>query len=113
RSAFTGFSVTVNAVDANWNVVNTVTDTVRFSSSDSAALLPADGALLAGTSNFQVYLNTVGTATITASDVTDGTKAANTSPAITVSAAQFTQTTGGGAIPADTVGGAFTTLGGP
>ena len=32
ETAGTAFNVTVNAVDANWNVVNTVTDTVDITS---------------------------------------------------------------------------------
>src|SRR5438093_7980725 len=35
------FNVTVNAVDANWNFVSTVTDTVGITSSDVGAILPA------------------------------------------------------------------------
>src|SRR5205823_7969548 len=42
------FNLTVNAVDANWNLVNTVTHTVGISSSDSGAILPANAALVAG-----------------------------------------------------------------
>ena len=62
--------VTVNAVDAYWNVVTTATDTVRLTSSDSAALLPADSALLGGTVQFVIALRTLGTWTVTADDVT-------------------------------------------
>src|SRR5207247_1324838 len=40
QSAATAFNVTVNAVDANWNLVNTATDTVGLTSSDSNAVLP-------------------------------------------------------------------------
>src|SRR5204862_6695240 len=36
-----GFGVTVNAVDAYWNLVNTLTDIVGLSSSDTGATLPA------------------------------------------------------------------------
>src|SRR5205814_278444 len=86
---------------------------IRITSSDTSATLPADGALAGGTKSFFVTLNTVGSATITAADVTDGTKATNTSPSITVGAAQFTQATGGSAIPADGATGTFTSLTGP
>src|SRR5205814_10083396 len=89
RTAGSAFTVTVNAVDANWNLVNTVTDTAGITSSDSNATLPANAALSAGTQSFSVTLRTAGTATITATDVTDGTKAANTSPSITVNAGAF------------------------
>ena len=77
------FTVTVNAVDANWNVVSSV-HVVAITSSDSAATLPANAALVAGTRGFSVILNTVGSKTVTATDVTDATKTAGTSAAITV-----------------------------
>ena len=82
----TAFNVTVNAVDANWNLVNTVTHTVGITSSDSNATLPANGALTAGTRIASVTLRTAGAQTVTASDITDGTKAANTSSPVTVNA---------------------------
>jgi hypothetical protein len=80
------FSVTVNAVDANWNLVNNVSDTVGITSSDSNALLPAAAALVSGTQTFSVTLKTAGTQTMAASDITDGTKTANTSSSIAVGA---------------------------
>ena len=40
QAAGTAFSVTVNAVDANWNPVTNVTDTVAITSSDLNASLP-------------------------------------------------------------------------
>ena len=80
----TAFNVTVNAVDANWNLVNTVTDTVAITSSDSAATLPGNAALSGGTRAFSVTLNTLGSWTVTATDSTDGSKTANTSLSISV-----------------------------
>ncbi|MFA7295737.1 MAG: hypothetical protein WC211_00960 [Dehalococcoidia bacterium] len=81
----TAFSVTVNMVDANWNVV-TSTDTVGITSTDGGATLPANAALVAGTKTFSVTLNTVGTPTVTATDITNGAMTASVSPAITVAA---------------------------
>src|SRR5262249_7829046 len=52
QTAGTAFSVTVNAVDANWNLINTVTDTARITSSDGNATLPANAALVNGTKTF-------------------------------------------------------------
>jgi hypothetical protein len=73
------FTVTVNAVDADWNVVPSVTDTVDITSSDSTAGLPPDAALVSGTFGFSVYFGQPGTNwTVTATDVTDPTKTANT-----------------------------------
>src|SRR5438034_2783595 len=48
------------------------------------ATLTGNAALSSGTKPFSVTLNTVGTATVTASDITDTNKTANTSPSITV-----------------------------
>src|SRR5262249_52647725 len=59
-------------------------DTINLTSSDSNATLPANAALVSGTSTFSVTLNTVGSQTLTTSDLTDGSKTANTSPTITV-----------------------------
>jgi hypothetical protein len=81
QTAAIPFNVIVNAVDATWNLVSSVTDTVHLASTDGTATLPANAALVAGTRTFSVTLRTTG-ATITASDVTDGAKTASTSPAI-------------------------------
>jgi len=77
------FTIAVNAVDARWNVVSS-THTVRITSSDPAATLPANAALIAGTRTFSVTLNTAGSRTVTATDDTDASRTANTSSAITV-----------------------------
>ncbi len=87
----TPFDVTANAVDANWNVVHTVGDTVAITASDPNASLPANAALSGGTRTFSVRFNTAGSWTVTATDVTDGSKTANTSPAITVNLGAFVQ----------------------
>jgi hypothetical protein len=108
-----GFTVAVNAVDSFWNVVNTVSDTVALSTSDTTATLPAATALAAGTTNLTVVFNATGNFTLTANDLTDASKPSSTSPAIAVSAAQFTPATGGAAISADGATGTFTTLTGP
>src|SRR5213079_2851267 len=89
QSAGTPFNVTVNAVDANWNPVTTITDTVGITSSDANAVLPANAALVAGTRTFSVSLKTAGSSTLTATDLSDGSKTANTSPSVTVNAGAF------------------------
>src|SRR5439155_288790 len=91
QTAGTPFTVTVNAVDANWYLVNTVTDTVGITSTDTNATMPGNAALVAGTTTFSVTLTTSGTKTLTATDITDGTKTADTSPSITVNAGAFTK----------------------
>ena len=77
------FTVIVQAVDADWNAVSS-TDTVAITSSDADALLPANAALVAGEGLFSVTLETGGSTTVTATDVTDGTKTAGTSTPIPV-----------------------------
>src|SRR5207237_2029576 len=55
QTAAVPFNVTVNAVDAFWNFVNTVADNVGITaSSDSNAILPANAALNGGTQTFSV-----------------------------------------------------------
>src|SRR5262249_31369092 len=49
QTAGSASNVTVNAVDAFWNLITNVTDTVSLSSSDANAVLPSDTALVAGT----------------------------------------------------------------
>src|SRR5207247_5355844 len=83
------FNLTVNAVDANWNLITNAADLVAITSSDTNADLPASAALLAGSQTFSVTLKTAGTNTITATDSTDGTKTANTSSGIPVNATTF------------------------
>src|SRR5262249_23720679 len=105
---------TVNAVDAYWNLVGMVTDTVSLTSSDSSATLPTATALAAGTENLTVYLNASGNFTLTATDLSNGSKSPSTSPAIAVTGAQFTAATGGGTLAADGAATAtFSTLTGP
>jgi len=87
------FAVTVNSVDANWNLIST-NDTIRIYSSDANAVLPANAALVAGTKSFNVTLRTIGTATVTSSNVTHNAITLNTSPAITVTKQSQTITFG-------------------
>src|SRR5207247_8520379 len=88
-TAATAFNHTVNAVDNYMNVVNTITGTMDMTSSDANATLPADAALVARTRTLSVTFKTAGSQTLTATDVTDGSKSANTSPAMTVNTGAF------------------------
>src|SRR5206468_3770061 len=88
QTAGAAFTVTVNAVDANWNLIST-NDIIRILSSDANAALPATNGLVAGTQTFSVTLKTAGSATVTATNVTHSTITSNTSPAIAVSASAF------------------------
>ena len=83
ETATSPFIVTVMAVDANWNLVS-ATDTVAITSSDPAAVLAPNAALVAGTQTFSIRLRTPSSATVTATDITDGTRTASTSPSITI-----------------------------
>jgi hypothetical protein len=67
-------SVTVTAQDLYGNTVTTYTGTVHITSSDGAAVLPADHALASGVYTFSsgVTLKTVGSRSITATDIATG-----------------------------------------
>ena len=77
QTAGTPFNVTVNAVDAVWSVVPS-SDTINITSSDASASLPADNTLSGGTGTFSVTFSSAGSFTVTATDVTDATKTADT-----------------------------------
>src|SRR5439155_1534964 len=89
QTAGNACSVTVNAVDANWNVVTNVSDTIGVTSSDSNAALPAGTALVNGTKALSVTFKTAGNSSLTASNLTDNSKTASVSPAITVNPGAF------------------------
>src|SRR5439155_312563 len=110
------FTVTVNAVDADWNVITSApTDTVGITSTDTNATLPANAALASGAQTFNVTLKTVGggSQTLTASDITNGAKSgwSGTSNAFTVNPGVLNnflvEAAVGGAIPTQTAGSAF------
>jgi hypothetical protein len=64
----TAFNVTVTAKDAANNTVSGYLGTVGFTSSDGAAVLPANSPLINGTGTFAVTLKTAGSQTISATD---------------------------------------------
>ena len=64
------FNFTVTALDSGNNVITAYTGTVHFTSTDSAAVLPANATLTNGTATFSATLNTAGAQTITATDTT-------------------------------------------
>jgi hypothetical protein len=73
------FQVTVNAVDQYWKVVPS-TDEIAITSSDPNVLQPPNAALVGGSQTFWVTFGSISPPnfTVTASDVTDATKTANT-----------------------------------
>jgi len=82
----TPFGLMVSALDANNLLLANYAGTVHFSSSDSAAVLPADSTLTAGMGNFSATLKTGGSQTITAAD-TANSGVHGTSAAIAVAVA--------------------------
>ncbi len=78
-------TVTVNAVDSNYNIVTSVADTVTLASSaDPDVVEPLPAALANGTLTVQVIFYAVGNWTVTATDTSDPSIAAGTSSSITV-----------------------------
>ena len=65
-------SVTVTAKDVNNNLVMSYSGTVRFTSSDSQAVLPVDVGLINGVGSFSVTLKTAGIQSITVTDANAG-----------------------------------------
>jgi hypothetical protein len=61
-------NVSVSAQDAYSNAVTGYTGTVKFSSSDSQATLPANSPLSGGVGNFSVTFKTIGSQTVSATD---------------------------------------------
>lgn len=62
------FMVTVNAADTYGNPVPSYAGTVKFTSSDTQATLPANSTLTNGTMTFSVTLVTLGSESVTATD---------------------------------------------
>ena len=82
-------NVTVTAQDAGGNTTTAYTGTVHFTSSDGAAVLPANYTFTGGDAGvhvFSVTLKTAGTQSITATDTVTGT-ITGTQSGITVNAA--------------------------
>ena len=72
-SAGGSFNVTVAALDQFNNPVPGYTGTVHITSSDAAAVLPANATLTSGTGLFAVTLKTLGSQTVTATDTVTST----------------------------------------
>lgn len=67
-TAGSAFNVTVTALDATNTIVPTYSGTVHLTSTDGAAVLPADATLVNGTRTFSVTLNTAGSRDVVATD---------------------------------------------
>jgi hypothetical protein len=83
QTAGVNFAVDVYSTDAYWNPVS-AGDNVRITSSDPAGNLPLTGTLNGGYRQFSVRLGTVGTQTLTVTDLTNGSKTGMTSAGIPV-----------------------------
>src|SRR5262249_57945409 len=62
---------TVTVVDSFGNLATNYAGTLHFTSTDGAAVLPADSTLTGGTGNFSATLKTTGNHSITATDTAD------------------------------------------
>src|SRR5262245_10605377 len=89
QSAGQAFNVNVYATDAYWNPVPSA-DNVRITSSDAAATA-VTGTLVNGSRQLSFTLRTVGTQTLTVSDLTNGSIQGMTSPGIQVIPAGVTK----------------------
>ncbi|MBN2009898.1 hypothetical protein JW960_11200 [candidate division KSB1 bacterium] len=65
------FDVMVNGVDAHWNLVAGITDSVKIVCTDTLALLPKAASMLNGKATFTVIMGSAGTHSMTAEDVSN------------------------------------------
>jgi len=84
-TAGTAFNFTVTAFDSSNHTVTGYTGTVHFTSTDSAAVLPANTTLTNGTGTFSATLKTAGSQTIAATDTVTAS-ISGTSGSVTVAA---------------------------
>jgi hypothetical protein len=98
---------TATALDQFNNTATGYAGTVHFTSSDGAAVLPANSTLTNGVGTFSATLNTAGSRTITATD-TVSAAITGTSSAITVGAAAVTSFTGPSATGTGNITASFT-----
>ena len=85
-TAGSSFDLTVTALDANNTTVANYGGTIHFTSTDAAAMLPANTTLSGGTGTFSATLKTAGSQTITITD-TANSAISGVSNAITVGTA--------------------------
>ncbi len=90
------FTFTVTAQNSDGSTDTGYTGTVHFTSTDSAASLPANATLTAGVGTFTVALKTLGSQTVSVTDSSDAA-ITGTSPTITVNTLQVS-----GLIPTST-----------
>src|SRR5438876_403816 len=83
QSAGSAVTVTVNAVDANWNLVNTITHTIPTTSSIANGRLPAVHTCTPPINTYSVTFKTAASQTVTASDTSASPLTSNTGSATT------------------------------
>ncbi|HEY6865961.1 MAG TPA: hypothetical protein VI792_01820 [Candidatus Eisenbacteria bacterium] len=91
QSAGNPFTLTVRAVDAWWNLVPGVSDSIALGSTDAFARIPAETTLVNGQVLIPTMLYRSGNQVIWASDVTNSSVAPDTSAAVTVTGGSFSR----------------------
>jgi hypothetical protein len=89
QQAGTAFTLTVRSVDAFWNLVSGLADSVALGSTDAAAGIPARAKLTGGQLIVPATLYRTGPQRIWASDLTSPTILPDTSSAVTVNGGPF------------------------
>lgn len=102
----TPLSFMVTALDASNNQVTSYTGTVRFSSTDGQAVLPASSTLANGTGSFSATLKTTGNQTITVVDIA-AISISGTSGAISVNSVVSQLSVTSGSPPNGTAGAVY------
>jgi putative cell wall-binding protein len=87
ETAGKSFVVTVKALDGGGSVVTGFSGTVKLTSTDAAAVLPANAALSSGQHAFTVTLKTAGSQSVTAVDTADSGIAGTTAAIVVAPAA--------------------------
>jgi hypothetical protein len=77
-------TVTINAVDASFHIVNVSSDNIHLTSSDGSDIMPLDAALANGTLQQTLQVGTSGNRTFTATDTSNIAITAGTSSSLTV-----------------------------
>jgi hypothetical protein len=99
-TAGSAFSVTVTALDSLGNTATGYGGTVHFTSSDGAAVLPANSTLTNGTGTFSVTLSTGGSQSVVATDTVNATITGQALVMVPGGATHFSLTPSPGAITA-------------
>lgn len=92
QQASVGYSVTVDALDASYNLCSNSIDTVAVLSSAAGDTLPANTSLVHGSITLPIANNTVGNITITATNVAQGSAVATGSSIVPVNINSTTTT---------------------